>query len=379
MAILLTLSLAAAPARDVVAQSAALPAAPDVTAKAVYSIDVSAGVELLAQNADDELPPASTTKIASALVIVGAVRLDEQVTVDPLDAEIEGESSMHLVPGDVVTVEDLLYGMMLPSGNDAARSAARYVGSALLAKEGGTGDPVDRFVQAMNELATGLGLRHTHFTNPAGLQDPKHYSSAHDMAVLGGEAMTHKEIAKIVGTKEKTVVSAGPLAQSYELVNSNALLRDGYPGVHGTKTGTTPEAGACLVIAKWEHGRNRVITVILGSRVEFDANGVTTLDRRYDDMTAILKALDGDYLWVDPTKSDEVPGLQAELAAWQVGMKDDSSVVAPRRADAPLKYVLELGPEGSGPGDVGKVLFFVGSDQIAERSVSPIDPGSGGG
>jgi D-alanyl-D-alanine carboxypeptidase len=207
--LLLLVSLASATAFTPAAraQSDSLPGVPDVTAKAVFSIDVSANTVLMAKNADEELPPASTTKIVTALVVVNNVNLDDQITIDPNDTVQDGESSMFVQAGDVLTVNQLLFGMMLPSGNDAARSLARYVGGVLLQKEGGAGDPIARFVQAMNDEVASLGLKHTHFTNPDGLEEKGLYSSARDLATLATALLQNDALAKIVDTPSIDITS----------------------------------------------------------------------------------------------------------------------------------------------------------------------------
>ena len=347
------------------AQSATLPDVPTVTAKAVFSIDVSANVVLMAKNADEELPPASTTKIVTALVVVTNVNLNGPITINPADTVQDGESAMNVQAGDILTVDQLLYGMMLPSGNDAARSLARYVGGVLLQKEGGSGDPIARFVQAMNDEVASLGLKHTHFTNPDGLEEKGLYSSARDLASLATVLLQNEELAKIVATPSIDITSQ--TGATYNLVNTNEMLTDGTEGVRGVKTGGTSEAGACLVLATWNKGENHIITVVLGSGIAYDASGyvVQGSDKRYDDAKAILTAIDNSYDWLDPN----VTGLSDELAAWQVSLSNKAKVVVRKSQEQPLRYLLQLGPAGKANAQVGQVLFFVGSEQVAARPV----------
>jgi D-alanyl-D-alanine carboxypeptidase (penicillin-binding protein 5/6) len=365
--LLLLVSLASATAFTPAAraQSDSLPGVPDVTAKAVFSIDVSANTVLMAKNADEELPPASTTKIVTALVVVNNVNLDDQITIDPNDTVQDGESSMFVQAGDVLTVNQLLFGMMLPSGNDAARSLARYVGGVLLQKEGGAGDPIARFVQAMNDEVASLGLKHTHFTNPDGLEEKGLYSSARDLATLATALLQNDALAKIVDTPSIDITSQTGVV--YNLLNTNEMLTDGTEGVHGVKTGGTSEAGACLVLATWSKGENHIITVVLGSGIAYDDQGyvVPGSDKRYDDARAILTAIDNTYEWLDP----DVAGLSDELAAWQVSLSNKAKVVVRKDKAQPLRYLLKLGPAGKPNAQVGQVLFFVGSEQVAARPV----------
>jgi D-alanyl-D-alanine carboxypeptidase (penicillin-binding protein 5/6) len=347
------------------AQAFQTAAVPDLTAKAVYSIDESAGVELYAKNPDERLPPASTTKIATAIVVMNHVKnLEEQVQIAPDDVAASYESKMGVQAGDTLTVEQLMYGMMLPSGNDAARALARYVGKQL-----GGDDPIAAFVAEMNNLVTTLGLKNTHFTNPVGLKDdPDHYSSARDLAALANEALKNKFIAAVVRTKEITVTSVGPEHRDFDLFNVNQLL--GQNGVHGVKSGSTDAAGGCLVVASWAHGRNRVITVILGSKIHYDPETeAADLDLRWDEMTELLQTMDRDYRWIAPGETDEVPGLHDEMAAWQVELEKPPSIVVPRNKMDTFHYRLQLGPPGKPRSKVGQVLFFIGSDQIAALPV----------
>jgi len=375
--LLLVLIGAAASIPGANAQSAALPDVPKVTAKAVFSIDVSAGVVLMAQNPDKELSPASTTKIFTALVVVNNANLDDPVIIDAQDTFQTGESTMGLVAGDTLTVEDLLYGLMLPSGNDAARSLARYVGGLLLVKDGAeNGDPTARFVDEMNREVDSLGLKHSHFTNPDGLDQKGLYSSARDLATAAAALLQNKTLATIVGTPAKDVTSIGETPATYSLANTNVMLTDGsHPDVQGVKTGGTSVAGGCLVLATWAKGENHIITVVLGSDISYDASDkiVDGSDKRYEDTQTVLKALQQDYVWLNA----EVPGLDAELAAWQVSLSTKAKVVVRKSAANDLKYLLQLGPAGKTNAQVGQVLFFIGSEQVAARPVVQLKTSGG--
>ena len=339
---------------------------PDVTADAVFSIDIDAGVELYAKEPDRELPPASTTKIATAILLVRAKgdQLDRSVQIEADDLATEGESTMALQAGDEVTFGDLLNGLLLPSGNDAARAVARVVGGEMA----GDGEPGERFVAAMNALAAELGMQHTRFLNPTGLHEDGHYSSARDMATLATEAFSNRLIRDVIKSGSYDVTYGGPNPRQATIETTVDLF--GEPGIIGGKTGTTPEAGACLVLLSREKSANRVVTVLLGSEIEFDGGQVQMpeTDRRFADAAALLKQLDRDYRWVDPTKADEVPGLQEEMTAWDVTLRADDAIVVPQR-DEPVRYQLVLGPEGEPESEVGHVLFFVGSEQVADRPV----------
>jgi D-alanyl-D-alanine carboxypeptidase len=155
------------------------------------------------------------------------------------------------------------------------------------------------------------------------------------------------------------------------LFSTNKLL--GQFDVHGLKTGSTGVAGGCLVIASWGGEENLVITVVLGSTIDYSTwnpdTGEMDVDERWNDMESILSAMAEDYRWIAPSEAEGIPGLQEELAAWQVEMRETAAVVLPTGSDAEVAYRLQLGPPGEPNSQVGSVLFFVGSEQVAERPV----------
>lgn len=359
-------------------RAAELPDLPELTAKAVYSIDIDADVVLYAQNEDEQREPASTTKLATALLLVRHVDdLSQTVTIEPRDINGEGESTMALQPGDIVTYQDLLYGLLLPSGNDAANAVARSVGGILLQAEGEAGsDPVQRFVDEMNALAAELRMEQTRFLNPTGLHQAGHVSSARDLAILARRTFAQRPIREVIDQASYVVSYQGPNARELTIETTVVLKREGEPGVIGGKSGTTPEAGACLVLLTQERGGNRVVTVLLGSEIAFTPEGgqAEGSDRRYDDARAILAKMDEDYRWVDISREEDMPGLQEEMSVWQVALDNDDSIVVPRRADATVSYLLQLGPEAEPNAEVGRVLFFVDAEQVAERPVVQLPP-----
>ena len=144
-------------------------ATPAVSAQATYVYDATLDVELIADNADERRAPASTLKIVTSMVVVDHADMATELVVLAEDVATEGESTMGLVAGDTVTVDQLMFGLMIPSGNDAARTLARHVGTILL--DGEEGDPIERFVQAMNDKVAEAGLSNSHFTSPDGLAD----------------------------------------------------------------------------------------------------------------------------------------------------------------------------------------------------------------
>ncbi|HEX6710484.1 MAG TPA: D-alanyl-D-alanine carboxypeptidase family protein [Rubrobacter sp.] len=209
---------------------------PDVSARAWALADLRSGEYLAGENASKELPIASTTKIMSALVVLKHGNLDEEVTVseDAAAYATPAYSNVGLLPGDTLSVRELLMATLISSGDDAAYALAEHVGGS-----GG----VDHFVAEMNGEAKALGLKDTHFENPVGFDARGHYSSAHDLAVMADVAMQDPEFRKIVSTEYATIYTP---YREIPLANTNELLFS-YGPATGIKTGTTPAAGETLV------------------------------------------------------------------------------------------------------------------------------------
>lgn len=201
---------------------------------------------LYCKNADLQLPMASTTKIMTALVALENSSLTDTVAIDDSAIGIEG-SSAYLRHGDVLTMEELLYALLLQSANDAATAIACHI-------SGG----VDEFAILMNSKACELGLCNTHFTNPHGLDDENHYTTAKELAIIAANALKNDTFKKIVSTYKKTFTSE---ERTRTYVNHNKLLRL-YDGCIGVKTGFTKKSGRCLVGAAEKDGLT-FITVTL--------------------------------------------------------------------------------------------------------------------
>lgn len=225
----------------------------DISAKGAVVIELKTGKVLYEKNSGEKLPMASTTKIMSALLTAESGGLDERFTVDSDAIKVEG-SSMGLQEGDIVSKRILMYGMLLPSGNDAANAAAVAVSGS-----------VQKFVQLMNDKAKQLGLGNTHFVTPSGLDDDtdEHYSTAYDMAILTRAALDNGVFREICGCQRAKLCYGAPPYDRW-LVNTNKLLTS-LDGVIGVKTGFTDKAGRCLVSACERNGAT-LICVTLNDR-----------------------------------------------------------------------------------------------------------------
>jgi D-alanyl-D-alanine carboxypeptidase len=228
------------------------PSPPAIVAKAAVVIDGDTGQILYQRNPHQRLPQASTTKFMTALVAAENGQANSYVPIASHSSEIGG-SSMYLDTGETLTIEQLLYGLLLVSGNDAADAIATGVA-------GSTAD----FVARMNERAAALGLKDTRYANPHGLPDEGHFSSAFDMAILGRTALANNLVSRIAGTRE--IELPGNRRTKFvkrHLVNHNKLL-GWFPGAWGGKTGYTNSAGRCFIGSARRDGRY-VIEAILGS------------------------------------------------------------------------------------------------------------------
>jgi D-alanyl-D-alanine carboxypeptidase (penicillin-binding protein 5/6) len=354
-----------------IAQTEELAATPEISAAAAYVYDSTADVELLARNSDEHRAPASTVKIVTAMVVLDHADLNTELVFDPADSATAEESRMGLEAGDTVTVQQLLTGLLVPSGNDAARILARHVGTLLLGDA--EGNPIERFVEAMNAKVAEAGLSHTNFTSPDGLsEDENQYTSAYDLAHLGALAMGYDAIAEVVSQSAAEITSIGPEARLYSVRSTNLFLPESgtefaTEGVVGLKTGSTSQAGGNLVLAKRERGGNLVIAVVLGSEISYDEQGLIATDGRWQDMRAVLDSVGSQFAWLNPESDNDVPGLKNEMAAWEVRLRDDSAILIPREQWSDIRYQLELLPEGPTESEAGRVLFFAGPDVIAER------------
>jgi D-alanyl-D-alanine carboxypeptidase (penicillin-binding protein 5/6) len=222
--------------------------APPVRGRAAAVVEASCGALVYGRNSDLRLPPASLTKIATALVAAEQADLSRVVDVrvnGSLLAASTGSTVMGLEPGMRLTLRDLLYGLLLPSGNDAAIAIADEVAGSAPA-----------FVQLMNDKAAQLGLRNTHFVNPHGLDEPGLYTSAYDIALLGRALLEDPDLAQIVRAKRHQPGWDGP-----ELWSGNELL-DLYPGAIGVKIGYTERAGQTIVAAAWRGSRTLIVSVL---------------------------------------------------------------------------------------------------------------------
>ncbi len=289
------------------------------SAASAILMDVDSGRVLYEQNADAKMLIASTTKIMTALVAVRDGKLSDTVTVSREAAYTEG-SSMYLKEGEELTLETLLYGLMLCSGNDAAVAVAEHVGGS-----------VQGFVKRMNETAGDLGMDHSSFANPNGLDDEKHYSTARDMAVLACAALENETVLRIASTRSITIGGR-------TMTNHNKLLSM-MDGCLGLKTGYTRAAGRTLVSCAERNGQ-RLVAVTLQDGNDW-ADHQSLFEYGFSAYPARRPAVLGRELGraaVAGGMSDSVPLVAADSFSWPLaeGEQLETSLELFRDLSAPV-------------------------------------------
>lgn len=247
--------------------------APEISAVSAVVLDLESGTWLYEKNPNEKLRPASITKLMTALVSLDYYKIDQILIVKRLPPA-KSESEMMLKVGDKVSVQNLLYGLLVPSGNDAAYTLAdNYPGG------------IENFIYSMNKKAKDLNMKNTHFQNPSGLDTDNHYSSAKDVALLAAAVLKNPLISKIVATYGITLSDATG-QKFYPVKNVNQFLGYLY-GADGVKTGFTELAGECLVASVSRDG-HRVISVVLKST------------DRFSDSAMLLEWVYRSFTWIIP-------------------------------------------------------------------------------
>ena len=330
-------------------------AVPSVSAQSAILIEKNSGRILYSHNAEQKLPMASTTKIITAICAIenGNVPLDQTVEISASAAGVEG-SSMYLESGEKMTLRELLYGLMLSSGNDAAVAIAECISGE-----------AEKFADLMNKKAEEIGAINTHFTNPNGLPDENHYSTAHDMAKLTAYAMQNPSFAEIAATKNFKISGEGK-AYPRVLSNHNKLLNM-YEGCIGVKTGFTKAAGRCLVSAA-ERGGMSLICVTLNAPNDWDDH-MKMFDYGFDSYTYVKLA------------SKDTPVCTAEVDEADAGVvpvypKED--VYFPLAEGEKYVSEIEMYPELCAPlakgESVGRISFTIDGKKSGELPlVSGVD------
>ena len=245
--------------------------------KAMCVLEKDSSRVLYSKNMEEKLPMASTTKVVTAITVLqNCNNLEEVITVDDSAIGVEG-TSIYLKQGEQIKVKDLLYGLMLRSGNDAAVALACHVGGS-----------VKEFAVLMNELAKKVGANNSNFTNPHGLDDKNHYTTAYDLALISAYALNNPNFSEIVSTKTHVIEKTNKSDKRY-LTNKNRLLSS-LEGCCGVKTGFTSKAGRCLVSSANRNGTTIVCVVLnCGPMFEESANLINSAFTEFENTKIIDK------------------------------------------------------------------------------------------
>ncbi|EOC99802.1 D-alanyl-D-alanine carboxypeptidase family protein [Caldisalinibacter kiritimatiensis] len=330
---------------------------PSITSHAAILIDANTGQVLFEKNAHKSMYPASTTKIMTAILALEKCNLGNKVTIDnETPYGIEG-SHIALEPGEIISMEDLLYALLIESANDAAIAIAKHIGGS-----------VENFAKLMNEKAKSIGAKNTHFTNPNGLPDKNHTTTAYDLAMMAKYAMEIDKFREIVKNYNYKIGATNKKSEPRYLKSANRLIYgtgsgnqiyvDGkwvdikYEGAEGIKTGYTVAAQNCLV-ASAVRGNQRLISVVLhaqGTNVYVDTHKL--LNYGFDNFNYKQLAFKNEFIEnIKVTHGDNkyVPGIinQSIFATIPKGREDE------------IQKVLDIPEELSAPISIGQVLGTV--------------------
>jgi len=306
---------------------------PPVTASAAVLMDAKTGTVLYAKEAYTKRAPASTTKILTGVLAIELGDLQDIVVISKKAGYTEG-STAELRPGERIKLEDLLHGALLPSGNDACVAIAEH----LCGRE-------EIFVELMNHKAKAIGAWDTNFRNPHGLHEPGHYTTAYDLALIARYALQNRKFQEIVRRKRR-VVEGEDEGWHHYFANTNQLLWE-YEGADGVKTGTTMEAGPCLVASATREGR-QLISVVLNSADRW-GDSVRLLDYGFNSFSLLSLARQGERVGEARVRGgmvDLVPLVPAR----------DLHVVVPREKGGKLERVIAVREDLAAPLAAGEVV-----------------------
>ena len=306
------------------------PPSPTISAEAAVLIDWNSGRILYAHNPHKVKHMASTTKIMTAIIALERGVLDDKVVTSPKAANTGG-SSIWLEEGEVKILEELVLGLMLRSGNDAAVAIAEHISGS-----------VDAFAELMTQRARELGAMNTSFKNPHGLHHPDHYSTAHDLGIIAAHAMGLKEFRRITATPSATISWPGHPWDRF-LYNQNKLF-DLYVGAEGIKTGWTTPAGRCFV-GSAERGGRRLISVVLNAPYMWE-DTVALLNLGFENFTYETLLKEGQYLKSVPIiggESGKVEAFAGEDFYYPLDIGEKDKVTYRFILDEPLEAPLRKG------------------------------------
>ena len=323
---------------------------PELSAVSAILMDAESGRVLFEKNAYKERAIASITKLMTALVAAeSGHKLSEKIVIRPEWTGIEG-SSIYLRTGETVTLEILLYGLLLNSGNDAAVAVASYCAGS-----------IDMFVEQMNQRASSLGMKQTHFTNPNGLSESDHFSTAYDMALLARACSANRLISEIVSTKSITLGTR-------TFTNHNKLLWR-YEGCTGMKTGFTEAAGRTLVSSARRNGQT-LIAVTLNAPNDW-IDHASLFDYGFDKYNRSMLCSGKDVFCYAPVHGSLkrfIPIVTEKELYFP--LSDDETIQTRIELDIPINAPVENGAH------IGKLLFYFDNKVVAETDLLASEKGT---
>ena len=343
---------------NIVPAHGGMPDVPAVTAKAAILMDAKTGQVIYDKNGEQRRQPASTTKIMTALLALEGGDLQQEVTVSPR-AALVGEASLDLLPEEKLSLEDLIYGAMLKSGNDACVAIAEHIAGTEA-----------NFVLMMNQKAKLIGAINTNFINTNGLPAKNHYTTTRDLALITRYALKNSTFKKIVGTRSKVI---GTQNKHY-LNNTNRLLWS-CSWVDGVKTGTTNEAGNCLVASATREGR-QLISVVFHSTDRWQ-DSIKLLNYGFEGFEYVRLLRKGEFF--DTIKVKE--GRGQEIGAV---VSSEIGVVSKKNQPDELEKIVEINHDLKAPvykgQRVGRITVLAGGkvvgsvDLISDRDIKAMHP-----
>ena len=294
--------------------------------KSAVLLEASTGTIIYEKNSEEKLPPASMTKVMSMLLIMEAIdnnkiSLEDEVTISPTAASMGG-SQVFLQAGEKYKLEELLKGVAIASGNDAVVALAEHLAGS-----------VDKFVSLMNDKARELNLINTHFSNPHGLDDDNHYTTAKDMAIMAKELVKYEKILEYTSIYEYYMPK--PDGSKSWLVNTNKLVRF-YEGVDGLKTGFTASAKYCLT-ATAKKNNMRLISVVMGAETSDLRSSDTVKLLNYGFNSYKLKTI---YSKDKPITSIKINNSKKEI--FKVFLKEDATILEDKTSNSNSNYSYEI-------------------------------------
>jgi len=322
------------------------PGLPDLTAKSAIVIEASTGKVLYEKQADERRYPASTTKIMTLITALEHGNMEDTVTTSANAASTEG-SSLWLAPGEKLKMLDMLYGIMLISGNDATVAVAEHISGS-----------VDKFAKLMTEKARAIGAVNSNFVNTSGLPDPNHYSTARDLARITAYGYKNPLFSQIVGTRHKVIPWPGK-DQARDLYNENRILTL-VDGGNGVKTGYTEAAGRCLVSGA-KRGNVQIIAVVLDSEYMWD-DSTALLEYGFKQIKTVPMFNKGDILKTVQVNNGKSPGVQLQINEdVSIPVSDNDREEFKTIIDAPAKVEAPVAPGQK----IGKVRILYKDKEYA--------------